>query len=79
VDGHDDEEGVVMKWFTEALGIVLCIQGVGGAISAIADGGRSWFLVRYVVPAGGQVAVAVVLALVGLLILAVGARKRQDA
>lgn len=67
-----------MKWFTEALGIVLCIQGVGGGISAIADGGKSWFLVRHVVPEGGQVAVAVVLALAGLLVLAAGARKRQD-
>jgi hypothetical protein len=68
-----------MKWFTEVVGIVFCIQGVGGAISAIADGGRSWFLVRYVVPEGGQVAVAAALALVGLVILAAGARKRQDA
>ena len=68
-----------MKWFTEALGIILCVQGVGGAINAIADGNRSWFLVRYVVPEGGQVAVAVCMALAGLAILAVGARKRQDA
>ncbi len=68
-----------MKWFTEVVGIVFCIQGVGGAISAIADGGRSWFLVRYVVPEGGQVAVAAALTLVGLVILAAGARQRQDA
>lgn len=68
-----------MKWFTEALGIVLCIQGVGGAISALLDGGRSWFLVRYVVPDGAQVAVAVGIALVGVLVLAAGADKRQDA
>lgn len=68
-----------MKWFTEAIGIVLCIQGVGGAISALLEGGRSWFLVRYVVPDGAQVAVAVGIALVGVLVLAAGSRRRQDA
>jgi hypothetical protein len=67
-----------MKWFTEAIGIVLCIQGVGGGLSAILDGGRSWFLVRYLVPDGGQVAVAVVIALLGGLILLAGSRKRQE-
>lgn len=68
-----------MKWFTEAIGIVLCIQGVGGAVSAVLDGGNSWFLVRYVVPDGGQVPVAVGIALAGVLVLAAGSRKRQDA
>lgn len=68
-----------MKWITEAVGIVLCIQGVGGGLSALLDGGRSWFLVRYVVPDGAQVAVAVGIALVGVLVLAAGSRKRQDA
>lgn len=68
-----------MKWFTEAIGIVLCIQGVGGAVSAVLDGGRSWFLVRYVVPDGAQVAVAVGIALAGVLVLAAGSRKHQDA
>lgn len=67
-----------MRWFTEAIGIVLCVQGVGGGVSALLDGGRSWFLVRYVVPDGAQVAVAVGIALVGLLVLAAGSRKRQD-
>ncbi|MFC4856672.1 hypothetical protein [Actinophytocola glycyrrhizae] len=68
-----------MKWFTEAIGIVLCIQGVGGGLSALLEGGRSWFLVRYVVPGGAQVAVAAVLALVGVLVLVAGSRKRQYA
>ncbi len=68
-----------MKWIIEAIGIVLCIQGVGGAISALLDGGRSWFLVRYVVPDGAQVAVAIGIALLGVLVLAAGSRKRQDA
>lgn len=68
-----------MRWFTEAIGILLCIQGVGGAINAALDGGRSWFLVRYVVPDGAQIAVAVGIALLGALVLAAGGRKRQDA
>lgn len=67
------------KWFTEAIGIVLCIQGAGGGLSALLDGGRSWFLVRYVVPDGAQVAVAVGIALAGVLVLAAGSRRRQDA
>lgn len=68
-----------MKWFTEAIGIVLCVQGVGGAINAVLDGGRSWFLVRYVVPDGAQVPVAIGIALLGVLVLAAGSRRRQDA
>jgi hypothetical protein len=43
------------------------------------DGGRSWFLVRYVLPDGLQVPAAVVIALVGVVILATNSRKRQDA
>lgn len=68
-----------MKWIIEAIGIVCCIQGVGGAISSILDGGRSWFLVRYVLPDGAQVPVAVVLALVGAVILLANSRNKQDA
>ena len=58
---------------------MLCIQGGGGALSALLDGGRSWFLVRYVVPDGGQVPVAIGIALLGVLVLVAGSRKRQDA
>lgn len=68
-----------MKWITELVGIVLCIQGVGGGLSAILDGGRSWFLVRYVLPDGAQVPVAIAIALLGAVILIVDARKKQDA
>lgn len=68
-----------MKWINELIGVVLCIQGVGGALSAILDGGRSWFLVRYVLPDGAQVPVGVVIALVGVVILAANARKRENA
>jgi hypothetical protein len=68
-----------MKWITEIFGIVCCIQGVGGGLSAILDGGRSWFLVRYVLPEGLQIPATVVIALVGVVILATNSRKRQDA
>jgi hypothetical protein len=68
-----------MKWITEIIGIVCCIQGVGGGLSAILDGDRSWFLVRYVLPEGLQLPAAVVIALVGVVILATNSRKRQDA
>lgn len=68
-----------MKWIIETIGIVLCIQGVGGAVSSVLDGGRSWFLLRYVVPDGAQVPVGIVLALLGAVILLANARKKQDA
>lgn len=68
-----------MKWFTEGVGILLCVQGVGGGLSAILGGSKSWFLVRHVLPDGAQVPVAVVLALLGGLLLLAGSRKRQDA
>jgi hypothetical protein len=68
-----------MKWIIETIGIVLCIQGVGGAVSSVLDGGRSWFLLRYVVPDGAQVPVGIVLALLGAVILLANSRKQQDA
>lgn len=68
-----------MKWITEAVGIVLCVQGFGGGLSAIRDGGHSWFLVRHMLPEGAQVPVAAVLALAGVVILATQHAKRKDA
>jgi hypothetical protein len=68
-----------MKWITEAIGIILCIQGVGGLVSKIMDGHPSWFLVRHVVSDGLQGPVAVAIALVGVLVLTAGTRGRQNA
>ncbi|HEX6354405.1 hypothetical protein [Actinophytocola sp.] len=68
-----------MKWLTELIGIVLCIQGFGGGLSAILDGGRSWFLVRHVLPEGAQIPVAAVIALLGVMILVAQARKQENA
>lgn len=68
-----------MKWITEAIGIILCIQGVGGLVSKIMDGGPSWFLVRHVVSDNLQGPVAVGIALVGVAVLTAGSRSRQKA
>jgi hypothetical protein len=68
-----------MKWIIETIGIILCVQGVGGALSALRDTGRGWFLVRYVLPEGAQVPVAVLIALVGAVILLANPRRRRDA
>jgi len=68
-----------MRWIIESIGIILCVQGVGGGLSALRDSGRGWFLVRYVLPDGAQVPVAVVIALVGAVILLANSRGRRDA
>lgn len=68
-----------MKWIIETIGVVLCIQGVGGAVSSVLDGGRSWFLLRYVVPDGAQLPVGIVLAVIGAVILLANSRRKQDA
>ena len=53
----------------EAVGILLCIQAVGGGISAVLDGSRSWFIQRYLVPEALQVPVSVVMLAVALALL----------
>jgi hypothetical protein len=68
-----------MKWLTEVVGILLCVQGIGGAINVALDGSRSWFLVRYVLPDGLQLPAAIALAVVGAVILLAGSRARQNA
>jgi hypothetical protein len=68
-----------MKWIIETIGIVLCIQGVGGGLNAFLDGNRSWFLVRYVLPDGAQIPVAVVIAVLGAVILLANSRKKENA
>jgi hypothetical protein len=53
----------------EAIGIILCIQAVGGGVSAALDGSRSWFAVRYAVPEPLQIPACVVLLVVALAVL----------
>jgi hypothetical protein len=67
-----------LKWITETIGILLCIQGVAGGLSAIRDGPRSWFLVRHVLPDDAQVPVAVVITLLGAVILLADSRKEEN-
>lgn len=66
-----------MKWLTEIIGILFCIQGIGGAATAMFDGSPSWFLVRHVLPDGLQIPAGIVLALLGAAVLAAGSRSRQ--
>jgi hypothetical protein len=68
-----------VKWIIETIGIVLCVQGVGGALSALRDTGRGWFLVRYVLPDGAQVPVGIAVALLGAVILLANSRRKRDA
>jgi len=68
-----------MKWITETIGIILCIQGVGGLVSKILGWDKSWFLVRHVVAENLQGPVAVGIALVGVAVLTIGSRGHQKA
>ncbi|GGS53067.1 MULTISPECIES: hypothetical protein [Actinokineospora] len=53
----------------EVLGILVCVQAVGGGVSAVLDGSRSWFIQRHVVPEALQVPVSVAMLVVGLALL----------
>ena len=53
----------------EVIGVLLCVQAVGGGISAALDGSRSWFAVRYVVPEPVQLPASAVLLVVALGLL----------
>ncbi|MGW5051953.1 hypothetical protein [Actinokineospora sp. NPDC004072] len=53
----------------EGIGLLLCIQAVGGGLSALLDGSRSWFLQRYIVPEAVQVPASVVMLGLGLVLL----------
>ncbi|MCT2585038.1 hypothetical protein [Actinophytocola gossypii] len=66
-----------MKWVTELVGVLLCIQGIGGGVSAVMHGHPSWFVVRHVLPDGAQLPAAIVIALVGGLVLLANSRRRQ--
>ncbi|RZS32457.1 hypothetical protein EV193_11291 [Herbihabitans rhizosphaerae] len=58
-----------MKIVTEVVGIVLLVQGIGGAISKIVDGSKSWFLTRHVLPEGLQIPASVIMVLIGVALL----------
>lgn len=53
----------------EFIGIVLCVQAVGGGISAALDGSASWFLQRHLLPESLQIPASVVMLAVALALL----------
>lgn len=62
----------------EILGILMVVQGVGGGITALLDGGPSWFLVHHLSFLDGwELPASVVLAVVGALLAARGERARR--
>ncbi|SFQ60972.1 Myxococcales GC_trans_RRR domain-containing protein [Amycolatopsis arida] len=63
----------------EALGILLVIQGVGGFVNRVAESSSySWFVQLHLLPASLHIPASVVMAVVGLLLAGVGARRRGN-
>ncbi|MDQ3405837.1 MAG: hypothetical protein M3548_20990 [Actinomycetota bacterium] len=58
-----------MNGIRELVGILLCVQGVGGGLSKILDGGRSWFAQRHLLPEAAQIPASVVMILLGVALL----------
>ncbi|MGI5126135.1 hypothetical protein ACQEVB_04900 [Pseudonocardia sp. CA-107938] len=62
----------------EILGIVMVVQGVGGAINNIVGGKPSWFLVNHLPFLHGlELPASIVLAVVGGALTIVGERARK--
>ena len=62
----------------EILGIVMVVQGVGGAINTIVGGSPSWFLVNHLPFLDGlELPVSIVLAVVGGVLAIAGERARK--
>lgn len=53
----------------EVIGILLCVQAIGGGISAVLDGSKSWFLQRHLLPDALQIPASVVLLAIALTLL----------
>lgn len=66
-----------MKWWLEAIGILLCVQGVGGLLNKILDGSGSWFLIRHTVPDALQIPACVVITIIGAALLLRTAAAKQ--
>jgi hypothetical protein len=64
----------------EVLGIIMIVQGVGGAINNIVGGSPSWFLVNHLPFLDGmELPASVVLAVVGGVLAIAGERARKAA
>ena len=53
----------------EIIGVLLCVQAVGGGVSAVLDGSKSWFLQRHLLPDSLQIPASVVLLAIALALL----------
>jgi heme/copper-type cytochrome/quinol oxidase subunit 1 len=62
-------------------GILFLLQGIGGLVQRETHwGGRGWYVVLYVTDNGGvQVAVSIVLALLGIFVLYATRKRKQSA
>jgi len=64
----------------EVLGIIMVVQGVGGAINNIVGGSPSWFLVNHLSFLDGmELPASIVLAVVGGVLTIAGERARKAA
>jgi len=62
----------------EVLGIIMVVQGVGGAINDVVGGHPSWFLVNHLPFLDGlELPVSIVLAVVGGVLALAGERARK--
>ena len=62
----------------EVLGIIMVVQGVGGAINNVVGGRPSWFLVNHLPFLDGlELPVSIVLAVVGGVLALAGERARK--
>ncbi|WP_270577966.1 hypothetical protein NST61_19095 [Caldifermentibacillus hisashii] len=58
-----------MKEITSGLSLLLLIQGIGGIINRLTNGGQSWFIVNYVEALQGYEMIAsIVLVILGAII-----------
>ncbi|MBU8791559.1 hypothetical protein NSA56_14440 [Oceanobacillus caeni] len=55
-----------MKEVISGIGLLFVIQGVGGLINHLTNGGKSWFLVNYIdVFQGWEIAIDILLIVIG--------------
>lgn len=58
-----------MKEIISGLSLLILIQGVGGLINHLTDGGKSWFLVNYIdMFQGWEIVMDILLILIGGII-----------
>lgn len=59
----------IMKEIISGLSLLILIQGVGGLINHLTDGGKSWFLVNYIdLFQGWEIVIDILLIVIGGII-----------